>query len=219
MKKTSLVLVIVVIGLMSGLVLAAGSKNNWPPILDLDVRNFEANVTSLNLTSMNASLAANNFKPLSGPFWGFSANSYLKNSPHNKFNFGLYTSQLSKSSVNGVKRAGFALQSIGLMINRDFLGQGITFSPKLVLGVAAVNLSLVHKASEEIYLEPREVLAKGIYLNGLIGFGLHYNFNEIVGLTASADLLGGYKLIQPIKDLNSFTGYKLGLGFVISLPI
>ena len=219
MKKTSLVLFLVIIGLMSGLVFAAGSEKNWPTILDLDVRNFEANGASLNLASMNASLAANNFQPLTGPFWGFSGSSYLKNAPQNKLNFGLYTSQLFKSSLKGVKKAGFALQSLGLMINRDFLGQGIIFSPKLVLGVAAVNLSLLHKASEEIYLEPREVIAKGIYLSGLAGVSLHYYLNEIVGLTASADLMGGYKLIQPIKDLNSFTGYKFGLGFVISLPI
>ncbi len=218
MKKINLVLIVVIIGLVSTLVVGANNKN-WPNILDLQIRSFEGNVANLNLASMNASLAANNFQPLTSPFWGFSCGSYIKNAPHNKLNFGLYTGQLSKSSVKGVKKASLALQSMGLMINRDFLKQGVTFSPKLVLGVAAANLSLVHKASEEIYLEPREVVAKGLYLCGLVGFNLSYNINEIVGLTASADYMGGYKLLQAIKDLNSFTGYKFGLGFVLSLPI
>lgn len=210
------------IGLMLILfsIVAFGAETRrWPNILDLDVRNTSGVVANLNLDTMNASLAANNFEPLNGSFWGFGYGSYMLTAPHNKINFGMYTTQLYKTSLKGVKKASFSMQSVALQLNREFPNGNFTFTPKVSLGVGIINLGLIHKASEDIYTEPREVLARGFYLTGSAGVNLAYNFNEIVALTASADYLGGYKLFKPIKDLDSYSGYMLSLGLSVILPL
>jgi len=221
-RKNIWINVVLILGLLSSVVLANEAfelQKNWPSVLDLDVRNFEGNLVYLNVDSMNASLAYNDFEPLNNPFWGFSYGSYMKTAPHTNINFGVYSNQLFKSSQKGAKKASFSLQSVGIQMTRDFTKDSFSLTPKAGVGFSIGNLALMHKKSDNIYEEPREVLAKGFYVSGFLGLNMNYNFNQIIGINATGEIIGGYKLFTPIKDLDSYKGYKLGLGFVITMPL
>jgi len=190
----------------------------WPQIFDVEVEMAKVDIAGINLDSMNASLAANNFAPIKGPVWGYTYGSYIKRAPHNRINFGMFTSMLQKTTANGSKKAKFNLITISLQLNKDYGRKAITFTPKVGIGLGVASLHLTHKKATDIYAEPREVIESGYYLNGMAGFDIKYNFDEVFSLAGSAEYFGGYKLYRPIQDLDMYHGYKFGLGLAISLP-
>jgi len=222
LKKNNYVLFVGLLVLLVGVIVSADTdfynRRTWPPILDLNVSNLEVSVANVNLDSMNASLAANNFEPIVGPLWGYGYGTFTKKVPHDKVNFGLYTTQLFKTTVKGVKKASFGLHTVRLQANKDFGNKAFTLSPKAGVGLSFVTLSLRHKEVDDIYFEPREAIDRGFYISGSVGFNVHFNVNQIFAFTGSAEYFGGYKLFKPIQDLDSYTGFRFGLGLVTSLP-